>query len=177
MIRAVFLAVAVWVTALGAQAATFDFFFADGNNPASGLTVSGTITLPNGDGTFAATDVTITSAPPVAGVTYPYSFNLVTDANLNSFTVAAGAITSATFIAYNDDVLLALVENSSLIESDEATFQRGDGPSSFLLVVNGTGAAEPFPASAAVPLPASLPLMLFGLLGILGVAARHRARA
>ena len=75
-----------------ANAATFNFSFTNENGPVAG-TVTGTITLPDGDGTFAATAITVTSAPAALGYTTPLSANVAT--TLNTFQVVGGAIVKA----------------------------------------------------------------------------------
>ena len=75
-----------------AQAATFNFSFSNVDGPVSG-TVQGTIGLPDGNGTFAATLVIVTSAPAALGYTFPY--NVLADLTsifANSFTLSGGAI-------------------------------------------------------------------------------------
>ncbi|MGB5596147.1 MAG: hypothetical protein WBM62_19225 [Crocosphaera sp.] len=56
-----------------ANAATFGFSFSNVDGPVNG-TVEGTIELPDGDGTFAATSVFVTSAPAALGYTTPLIF-------------------------------------------------------------------------------------------------------
>jgi len=163
------------VMAATAQAATFNFFFADQNDPSTGLTVSGTITLPDGDGTHAATDVTITSAPINTSFSAPISLDLSNDATLNSFTVTSGVITSALFFALRPELLLSLFENADG-SADEAILQLGDGQD-YNRFVDGTAAAEPFSSVAAVPLPASFPLLLAGFAAVLGLGTWRRRRA
>jgi hypothetical protein len=68
------LAASVVVTVMGAfdvaNAATLTFSFMNEEGPVAG-TVEGEIELPDEDGTFAATAVTITSAPAALGYTLP----------------------------------------------------------------------------------------------------------
>lgn len=74
-----------------ATAATFGFSFSNVDGPVNG-TVEGTIELPDGDGTFAATSVFITSAPAALGYTTPLDAFTIGDIAANSFTVANGMI-------------------------------------------------------------------------------------
>jgi hypothetical protein len=70
----------------------YNFSFSNVNGPVGG-TVVGTIILPDGDGTFAASGITVTSAPAALGYTYPFDVlaNL-TVVLQNTFTVTGGAI-------------------------------------------------------------------------------------
>ncbi|MGK7946281.1 MAG: PEP-CTERM sorting domain-containing protein [Microcystaceae cyanobacterium] len=74
------------------NAATFNFSFTNVEGPVSG-TVEGTIELPDGDGTFAATSVIVNSAPPALGYTTPFDVFATFAIELtNSFTVVSGEI-------------------------------------------------------------------------------------
>ncbi|MFM1841973.1 MAG: hypothetical protein RLZZ490_709 [Cyanobacteriota bacterium] len=90
------------LTANPAQAINYNFTFSNVTGPVAG-TVAGTITLPDGDGTFAATGITVTSAPAALGYTYPFDVlaNLTT-VGQNTFTVTGGAIdpVASSFYAY-----------------------------------------------------------------------------
>ncbi len=101
------IAASMVVTVMGAfdvaNAATFNFSFSNEDGPVPG-TVEGTIELPDGDGTFAASNVTVTSAPAALGFTLP--FDVITNFPIvigNSFTVSGGAIDAgaSTFFATN----------------------------------------------------------------------------
>ncbi|MEA5508410.1 PEP-CTERM sorting domain-containing protein [Crocosphaera sp. UHCC 0190] len=75
-----------------ANAATFGFSFSNVNGAVNGI-VEGTIELPDGDGTFAATSVFVTSAPAALGYTTPFDVLAnFPSVNANSFTVAGGTI-------------------------------------------------------------------------------------
>lgn len=72
-------------------------------------TVSGTLNLPDGNGTFAATSIKINSAPAALGYTQPvdvlsYFPNVV----VNNFTVSNGTITASSFGALNPKELFTL---------------------------------------------------------------------
>lgn len=75
----------------------FNFSFNNVSGPVNG-TVSGTLDLPNGNGTFAATSLKINSAPAALGYTQPVDvlsyFGSVFE---NSFTVSNGTITASSF--------------------------------------------------------------------------------
>ena len=80
----------------------FNFSFNNVNGPVNG-TVSGTLDLPNGNGTFAATSLKINSAPAALGYTQPvdvlsYFPNVIS----NSFTVSNGTITASSFGVQED---------------------------------------------------------------------------
>jgi hypothetical protein len=79
----------------------FNFSFDNTNGPVNG-TVSGTLDLPNGDGTFAATSMKINSAPAALGYTQPVDvLSYFPDVLSNSFTVSNGTITASSFAAQN----------------------------------------------------------------------------
>lgn len=94
------IAIALATVAIGslskvASAATFNFSFSNVSGPVSGA-VQGTILLPDGDGTFAASAVTVTSAPTSLGYTIPLPLDFATGSLFqNSFTVASGQIDAA----------------------------------------------------------------------------------
>jgi|688.fasta_scaffold160113_2 hypothetical protein len=86
----------------------FNFSFDNTNGPVNG-TVSGTLDLPNGNGTFAATSLKINSAPAALGYTQPVDvFSYFPNVFNNSFTVSSGTITSSTFLAQNASEAFAL---------------------------------------------------------------------
>jgi hypothetical protein len=80
----------------------FNFSF----NNTAGLvngTVSGTLDLPDGNGTFAATSIKINSAPAALGYTQPVDvLSYFPDVFSNSFTVSNGTITTSSFAAQNN---------------------------------------------------------------------------
>jgi hypothetical protein len=92
----------------------FNFSF-DNTNGAVNGTVSGTLDLPNGNGTFAATSVKINSAPAALGYTQPVDvLSYFPFLYANSFTVFNGTITSSTFLALNgDEAIFGLIKNNS----------------------------------------------------------------
>ena len=78
-----------------ASAATFNFSFSNVTGPVNG-TVQGTLTLPDGDGTNAATSLIVTSAPAALGYTLPFDVMAnLTNLLSNSFTVSGGVITAS----------------------------------------------------------------------------------
>jgi hypothetical protein len=77
----------------------FNFSFNNVSGPVNG-TVSGTLELPNGNGTFAATSMKINSAPAALGYTQPVDvLSYFTSVLNNSFTVSNGTITASSFLA------------------------------------------------------------------------------
>jgi hypothetical protein len=77
------------------QAVTFDFSFSSGIEGPFDGTVAGKVVLPDGDGTFSATAITINSAPPGLGFSFPLNLDFLNgDYSIyqNSFTVAGGSI-------------------------------------------------------------------------------------
>ncbi|MBS9382837.1 MAG: hypothetical protein HEQ24_00780 [Dolichospermum sp. BR01] len=91
----------------------FNFSF-DNTNGAVNGTVSGTLALPNGDGSFAATSVKINSAPAALGYTQPVDVLSFPFLYANSFTVFNDTITSSTFLAAKgDEAIFVLIKNNS----------------------------------------------------------------
>ncbi|MDM3846967.1 MAG: hypothetical protein PT116_18510 [Aphanizomenon gracile PMC638.10] len=79
----------------------FNFSFNNVSGPVNG-TVSGTLDLPNGNGTFAATSLKINSAPAALGYTQPVDvLSYFPKVYQNSFTVSNGTITASSFAAEN----------------------------------------------------------------------------
>jgi hypothetical protein len=75
----------------------FNFSFNNVTGPVNG-TVSGTLELPNGNGTFAATSMKINSAPAALGYTQPVDvLSYFPSVVNNSFTVSNGTITASSF--------------------------------------------------------------------------------
>jgi len=80
----------------------FNFSFNNVSGPVNG-TVSGTLDLPNGNGTFAATSMKINSAPAALGYTQPVDvLSYFTSVVNNSFTVSNGTITASSFAAQSN---------------------------------------------------------------------------
>ena len=77
----------------------FNFRFNNVNGEVGG-TVSGTLELPNGDGTFAATSMKINSAPAALGYTQPVDvLSYFPNVGSNLFQVSNGTITASSFLA------------------------------------------------------------------------------
>jgi hypothetical protein len=80
----------------------FNFSFNNTAGPVNG-TVSGTLDLPDGNGTFAATSMKINSAPAALGYTQPVDvLSYFPNVFSNSFTVSNGTITASSFGATNN---------------------------------------------------------------------------
>lgn len=158
------------------SAAPFTYVFSnvDGNTPG---TVEGTIILPDGDGVFVATSITVDSAPAALGYTTPFDIlsNLVTTV-AHSFTVSGGQIDAS-------NSAVALVFN--LGTPSESVFSLGFPGFGSLLGVNGNPATDgvngvvdvnnstlEYAGASTVPVPAGLPL-LGGALAILAVMRRR----
>ena len=168
---------ALALAASSATAATYTFSFDNVGGTVAG-TVSGTIELADGDGTFAATSVIVDTAPAALGYTLSLDFldpaNGYTTDFGNSFTVVGGQITDATF---------------GRVNSTEGLFLSNDQLPDFQTWLNTVGSANQgigvadfasttltFGTLAAVPLPASLPLLLAGLGGF-GLMSRRKHAA
>lgn len=122
-----------------------------------------------GDGTFAATEVTITQVPTNSFFSPPFSFDLAAHAIFNSFIVTGGAVAAWEFYAQAPEVALSLFKDSpSFPDYEETSLQLPDavGSTGVVRFVDDTSGTFAFVAAediTAVPLPASLPLMLLGL--------------
>jgi hypothetical protein len=149
-----------------ASAATFNFSFSNLQGPVSG-TVEGLIELPDGDGTFSATSVIVTSAPAALGYTLPFDvFANYQNVIANSFTVSGGAITDSSFFAQD------FSSSAALGISFFPEFDFGNILSTFLdnSLFSGVQDANDStltftPVPTAVPEPAAV----LGLLSIAGV--------
>ena len=148
------------------------------NGPIAG-TVSGTLELPDGDGTFAATSIIVDSAPAALGYTLSFDAILEFDNELfNTFTVIGGLIADAEYGAQRNASIgqaaggLALSLSgfgSQLIPSNSNVADSG--------VVDFADATLSFGDVTPVPLPASLPLVLMGLAGLAGLRTRKTGAA
>lgn len=161
------------VLAGNGEAAVISFSFSNVNGPVSG-TVTGLITLPDGDGIFAATSLTVTSGPAALGYTYPFdTMSLMPTLVTNSFKVVGGEIDAdfSNFGAQSGGSAFALNYPSigSLLTTTFA-FTTSDG---VLDSANSTLVYGAAPGS--VPEPGSC----LGLLGLFsgGIVMRQRRRA
>ncbi len=160
---------AIIFAATAAHAALYSYSFSNVDGPVNG-TVSGNITLADGDGTFAATSVTILSAPVSLGYTLPIEMLSASYPYLlaNSFTVSSGQIIDMHFAALN--------LYDGLFLSDDYS---GGGN---YLNIRGSGVYdgvidrdESTLVVTAIPLPAALPLYGAGL-ALMGLIGWRRKR-
>ncbi|MEA5536195.1 PEP-CTERM sorting domain-containing protein [Crocosphaera sp. XPORK-15E] len=144
-----------------ANAATFGFSFSNVNGAVNGI-VEGTIELPDGDGTFAATSVFVTSAPAALGYTTPFdvlaNFPIL---GANSFTVAGGTIDAlnSSFLAQNPTE--ALVLNFPGV----GTFLNVVGTASVLIGVNDTNNSTLTYSASAATTPEPSTIVALAMLG------------
>ena len=150
-----------------ASAATFNFSFGNVEGPVSG-TVQGTLTLPDGDGTNAATSLIVNSAPAALGYTLP--FNVPMNSVLgNSFTVSGGVITASSFLALGafGGFSLNFSGSGSLF-----TIASSSLSSSGVVDINSTTLTYSPAAPTTVPEPATV----LGLLSVAGVGLLCKGR-
>lgn len=174
---AVFLGISTFLNfADSAHAITFNFSFSNENGPISG-TVEGTIELPDGDGTFAATSVFVTSAP-VALLGYdPTGFDFTSFSVFeNSFTVTGGNIDSA------NSSFFGLFDGSTALGLNSLFA----GGATFLDVLNGgdfgaTGLQDAdsstlsYSSPSATPVPE--PMTILGSVVALGIGTAFKRKA
>ena len=172
------------VLSTAASAGTFDFSFSnvDGLTPG---TVSGTVTLPDGDGTFGATDILIDMFPPSLGYGGPIvlaDFSIILE---NSFTVAGGVVNplvggffgifpgdSSAFALFSDggpSAPFSAPGDSSFLDLQPADFFGADGVGDTNSATVVLSPVTPTP----IPLPAPALLLIGGLSG-LGLMRRAR---
>jgi hypothetical protein len=166
---------------------SFDGFARDGNDIIGDTTISGFLELEaGGDGSFAATSVTVTSDP--SGflnselTTLALGSNFAETASLNRFTVSGGEIVDALFTSN------VLVSNPNSFGPDSgvslffnAAFNQGVGTPSFLSNVGRSSTAfraslPNFSQVSAVPLPAGFWFLLSALAVFRLVAWRRTQR-
>lgn len=154
------------ITATASQAAIYNYSFSSTSG-----TISGAITLADGNGSFSATSLTIDTAPSIPGFIIPLDFiNSSYDIHDNSFVVSEGNIISAEFWAHKDNNHSDFQFNSESF----GFFEHEDTAQNFHLV------RGPFSISpSVVPLPAALPLYGAGVavLGFIGWRRKRKATA
>jgi hypothetical protein len=159
------------LSASQAKAALFNYEFINVNGAVSG-TVKGGITLPDGDGTFAASLVTIDSYPASLGLGATPISILAVDTTINSFTVGGGQILFSEFFGFiNADTVLALSEpvfcNATFLDAFNAA---NCGETGVLDSASSTLSFSPAAASVPGPLP------LLGAAAAFAHSRRMRAR-
>lgn len=169
------LLVAVLLGTTPVQAGVFTFVYSNFSGPVSG-TVSGTITLPDGDGIFTASSIIVGSAPAALGYTTPINVTNYSTITNNYFVVSGGQIVkaSSTFVAST------AVDAFGVGASGYGSFltmkgSPGSPSAAFSGVVDTSSVTLTYAsAPAAVPEPTSLAIL--GL-GALGVAYRARRKS
>lgn len=149
----------------------FEFSFSNVNGGVNG-TVTGDLFLPDGDGTFGALSILIDSAPAALGYTLPYS--VLTNMPIivtNTFTVSNHVITAGTYASQNSTEAFTL----NYFQLGSLLSIKGSGSAS-TGVQDGTNSTLQYsfvsPATAT-PEPASMVVLLSGMIG-LAAAARRR---
>lgn len=166
-------ALTIFVVATTAEAATYGFSFSNVDGSVAG-TVAGDIVLPDGDGTFAASSIFVTSAPAALNYTLPLDIlSVFTTVVSNSFTVSGGFITDASFGAQSASGTSALTLSFSVIGS--ALNAMGSGDFS-IAVVDNDNTTLTLP-TAPVPLPAAGWMLLAGAAGLVAATRRRNAPA
>ena len=162
------------LSATQAKAALFNYEFVNVDGAVPGA-VKGSITLPDGDGTFAASLVTIDSYPAALGLgPAPISISPV-DMLSSSFTVGGGQILSSGFFGLiNSNTALVLNDNTGSCGAGSSfldLFNAGDcGFSGVLDSASSTLSFSPAAASVPGPLP------LLGAAAAFAHSRRLRAR-
>jgi hypothetical protein len=175
MVRSIRILMTAASMALASQAANatahYSFSFSNVEGAVSG-TVAGTVTLPDGDGTFVAIALSITAAPAALGLTLPATLAALDGPAFNAFVVTGGAISAAAshYVAVIDTPYMNFGLNFGLLGSFLTPI--GSGP---LDGVHDTGNATLSYAAFPVPEPASLGLLVVGAAGM-RAARRRRIR-
>ena len=161
------------LSASQAKAAIFNYQFINVNGAVPG-TVNGTVTLPDGDGSFASSLVTIDSYPAALNLGATPISILPIDSLTNLFTVTGGEIVNSDYSGLiNGSTALSLKslgfcsDNISFLDSFNA---QDCGDSGVLDTASST--LTFFPATADVPGP----LPLFGAAAAFAHSRRLRAR-
>ncbi len=175
-ISALISAGALAISVASAGTATYSFSF-DNVDGTVGGTVSGTFELADGDGSFAPTSFIVDTAPAALGYSLALDFldpgNGFSNLISNTFTVAGGLITNATFGATNatEGILIDATGTfgfSLMNIIGTANITTG--------VLDNDSTTLSFDRVSAVPLPASMPLLLAGL-GAVTIARRRKKAA
>lgn len=153
-----FLALVLASFSPAAAFSTFNFSFSNVDGAVSGL-VTGTITLPDGDGTFPALGVEVTSAPGLLGLTLPLDA-MASGSLINLFVVVDGQVDLA-----NSMFLAQFATGTSL------GIQGGPGAESFLDLAGAddlgvSGVLDAGSSTLVInPVPEASTVVAAGLLG------------
>ena len=155
------------------QAASYTFSFSNVDGAVNG-SVSGTIVLPEGDGTFAALSLTIDAYPAALNLGPPPIVSFAQELE-NTFTVFGGNIISGEFLGEfnfptNTDLFIA----SAFLSGGSGLDLLNCGCFASQGVLDSSSSTLTF-APAATPLPAALPLFATGL-GAMGLFGWRRKR-
>jgi hypothetical protein len=156
------------------QAASYTFSFGNVDGAVNG-NVSGTIVLPDGDGTFAALSLTIDAYPAALNLGPPPIVSFILEIR-DTFTVFGGNITSGEFVG-NINNLTDIFIASSFLGGGSGLDLLNCGCRASQGVLDSGGSTLTF--AAETPLPAALPLFASGLgaLGLLGWRRKKKAAA
>lgn len=164
---------AALLSASQAKAALFNYEFTNVNGAVPG-TVKGRITLPDGDGTFGASLVTIDSYPASLGLgATPITVNGFIISN--SFTVSGGQIFSSDYFRMINDTTALVLNNTQPVCTLGSTFLdlNNAGPCGASGVLDSASSTLSFsPGAASVPGP----LPLLGAAAAFAHSRRLRAR-
>jgi hypothetical protein len=144
------------------QAASYSYSFSNVDGAVDG-TVTGTIVLPNGDGTFAASSLTIDSYPAALGLG-PTPIGSFTQELENTFTVSGGNITSGEFEG-NLDASTALFISSDFTGGGSGLDLEGCACLATQGVLDSGDLTLAF-APVATPLPATWTMLIAGFAGL-----------
>jgi hypothetical protein len=145
-----------------ASATSYDYSFSNVDGAVNG-TVTGTIVLPNGDGTFTATSVSIDSYPSALGLG-PTPISSYIQELENTFTVSGGNITSGEFEG-NLDGETALFISSDFLTGGSGLDLEGCGCLASEGVRDSTDLTLSF-APVATPIPATWTMLIAGFVGL-----------
>ncbi len=165
------LVIAATAFASAGHAVTIDFEFSFENLAKGGGTVTGIVRGLEDNATSGATSLEITSNTAGFGVG-----EYIGTPSFNTWTVVNGVLTAFDFVSFGvagtapQEVTDSSIRMTSLLRgvglTNEPNLVRSSDETLETLV---------FTQVAPVPLPASLPLALIGLLGLVGIARRRRS--
>lgn len=169
--------VSVIALADGVNAATFTFSFMNVDGLVDG-TVEGTVELPDGDGSFVATAVTITSFPAALGLPPAPIDALAVNVIENQFSVVGGTIDIAdtSFIGLiNGSVALSL--SNSIADGSTFLDASSGGNSGATGVRDADNSTLFFSSDTVVSTPEPTSIFMLAGLGILGMTTKLKKKA